>query len=215
MYPVSFSADYVEGRSRLTTFFRLILAIPHFIVLFVFAIVALVVVVISWFAIVFTARYPDGLYGLVSRFVLYGTQVTAYATLLTDVYPAFGGSADYPIAITFSGPLDRYSRLKTGFRFILEIPILLLRYYVVGPLIELGAIGAWFVIVITGRMPRGLQDVLVLGSSWVARSDAYLFLLTETYPPFREDIQAVLSGDTAAPAATQTSAGTSSAIDVG
>lgn len=197
MYPVSFSADYVESRSRLTNFFRLILAIPHFLVLIVFFIVADVCVVIAWFAIVITGRYPEGLYNLVARFVLYGTQVTGYASLLTDAYPAFGGSEDYPVRMTFAGPLERYNRLKTGFRFILAIPIILLRYYVVGPLIELVALGAWFVIVITARMPRGLQDMLVLGQSFVARSDGYLFLLTETYPPFREDLQAVLTGTSA------------------
>jgi hypothetical protein len=200
MYPVSFSADYVEGRSRLTTFFRLILAIPHFIALFVFAIVAWIVVVIAWFAIVITGHYPAGLYSVAARFTLYATQVSGYLSLLTDSYPAFGGAEDYPVRMTFAGPLESYSRLKTGFRFILAIPIALLRYYVVGPLVELGALFAWFVIIITGKMPRGLQDMLVLGSSYASRTDAYLFLLTETYPPFREDMQAVFTGTTAAQA---------------
>jgi hypothetical protein len=122
MYPVSFAADYAERRSRLTTFFRLILAIPHIIVLYVWGIVTLVLAVIAWFAIVITARYPSGLYGAVSRFVLYATQVMAYLTFLTDAYPGFGGSTDYPVRMTFAGPLDRYSRLKTGFRFILAHP---------------------------------------------------------------------------------------------
>jgi hypothetical protein len=199
MYPVSFAADYVEGRSRLTTFFRLILAIPHMILLYVWGIVTYIVLVIAWFAIVFTARYPAPLYGFVSRFVRYATQVIAYTTLLTDAYPGFGGADDYPIRMTFAGPLERYSRAKTFFRFILAIPLLILRY-VAGILVELGAIGAWFVIVITGKMPQGLQDVLVLASSYTARSDAYLTLLTETYPPFREDMQAVFTGTTAAEA---------------
>ena len=46
-------------------------------------------------------------------------------------------------------------------------------------------------------MPRGLQDLLVLAESFTARSDAYLFLLTETYPPAREDLQAALTGTSA------------------
>lgn len=211
MYPVSFSADYVEGRSRLTTFFRLVLAIPHFIVLGVFGIVAFIVAVISWFAIVITAHYPETLYALVSRFVLYATQVTAYLTLLTDAYPAFGGSEDYPIRMTFSGPLERYSRLKTGFRFILAIPIVILRD-IAGFGLEVGAFFAWVVIVITGKMPRGLQDLMVLAESFTARSDSYLFLLTETYPPAREDLQAAMTGSTAP---SQASARTSSATDPG
>ena len=82
-------------------------------------------------------------------------------------------------------PLAEYSRLKTGFRFILAIPIVILRY-VIGLLLEVAAVAAWFVILITGRLPRGLFDVMVLANSYIARSDAYLFLLTETYPPFQD-----------------------------
>jgi hypothetical protein len=46
---------------------------------------------------------------------------------------------------------------------------------------------AWVVIVITGKMPRGLFDLMVLANSYTARSDAYLYLLTETYPPFQDE----------------------------
>ncbi|MGZ4225426.1 MAG: DUF4389 domain-containing protein [Solirubrobacteraceae bacterium] len=86
----------------------------------------------------------------------------------------------------FDGPLPTYSRLKTGFRFILAIPIVVLRY-VIGFLLEIGAIAAWFVILVIGRLPRGLFDVMVLANSYTARSDAYLLLLTETYPPFQDE----------------------------
>ena len=51
----------------------------------------------------------------------------------------------------------------------------------------MGAFAAWVVIVITGKLPRGLLDLMVLANSYLARSDAYLFLLTETYPPFQDD----------------------------
>jgi hypothetical protein len=56
-----------------------------------------------------------------------------------------------------------------------------------GLLLELGAVAAWVVIVVTGKMPRGLFDLMVLANSYTARSDAYLFLLTETYPPFQDE----------------------------
>ena len=86
----------------------------------------------------------------------------------------------------FDGPLEGYSRLKTLFRIILAIPIVILRY-VMNLLLEIGAFAAWFVILFTGKMPRGLFDVMVLANSYTARSDAYLFLLTETYPPFQDE----------------------------
>ena len=114
--------------------------------------------------------------------------MTAYAALLTDVYPPFNGADDpaYPVRMEFAGPLESYSRLKTLFRIILAIPIMVLRY-VMGLLLEIGAFAAWVVIVVTGKMPRGLFDLMVLANSYTARSDAYLFLLTETYPPFQDE----------------------------
>jgi hypothetical protein len=187
-YPVSFEADYVERRSRLTAFFRAILVIPVGIVLYVFGIIASFAVVIAWLVIVVTGRYPKGLYDFVASFVRFVARVTSYGVLLCDPYPPFGGSPDasYPVRMEFAGPLERYSRLKTLLRFILAIPIVILRY-VMGLLLEIGAFASWVVIVITGRMPRGLFDLMVLATSYTARSDAYIFLLTETYPPFQDE----------------------------
>ncbi len=83
-------------------------------------------------------------------------------------------------------PLSSYSRLKTFFRAIIAIPLVIIRY-IMGLLLEVGAVAAWFVIVVTGKMPQGLFDLMVLANSYTARSDAYLYLLTETYPPFQDD----------------------------
>jgi len=187
-YPVTFEADYVQRRSRLTAFFRLLLAIPLAIWLYVYALIATVAVVIAWFAIVFSARYPKGLYELVAGYTRFLARFTAYVVLLSDPYPPFWGSdrPDYPVRMQFAGPLEHYSRLRTLFRIILAIPIAILRY-VMNLLLEIGAVAAWVVIVITGRMPRGLFDLMVLANSYMARSDAYLLLLTETYPPFQDD----------------------------
>ncbi len=186
-YPVTFEADYVERRDRLTVFFRLILAIPLAIWLYVYAIVAYIAIVIAWFAIVITGTYPRGLYNFAAGFTRFLARFTAYTVLLCDPYPSFGGSEDpaYPVRMQFE-PLEHYSRLKTFFRIILAIPILILRY-VMNLMLEVGAIAAWFVIVITGKMPRGLFDLMVLANSYMARSDSYIALLTETYPPFQDE----------------------------
>jgi hypothetical protein len=186
-YPVTFEADYVERRNRLSAFFRLILVIPLAIVLYVFGIIAGIAIVIAWLAIVITGRYPQGLYDFVAGFNRFLARATGYAALLCDPYPPFGGSdaPEYPVRMQFAGPLKTYSRLKTLFRLILAIPILVLRY-VMNLLLEIGAVAAWVVIVVTGKMPRGLFDLMVLANSYMARSDAYVFLLTETYPPFQD-----------------------------
>jgi hypothetical protein len=199
-YPVTFEADYLQRRSRLSTFFRLILAIPLGLWLYVYGIVACVGLVIAWLAIVISGSYPRALYNFVAGFTRFQVRATAYIALLSDRYPSFGGSDDltYPVRMQFER-LEHYSRLKTFFRLILAIPILILRY-VMGLMLEIGAIAAWFVIVITGRLPRGLFDLMVLANSYTARSDAYLTLLTETYPPFQDD-QTRAAGTPPTPAA--------------
>jgi hypothetical protein len=187
-YPATFQADYTEQRSRLTTFFRLLLAIPLALWAYVFGVIGLIFVVISWFAIVITGRFPAPLYEFISGYTRFLARLTAYVSLLSDPYPPFAGAEreGYPVRMSFAGPLERYSRPKTFFRAILAIPVAVLRY-VMQLLLEVGALAAWFVILFTGKMPRGLFDVMVLANSYTARSDAYLFLLTETYPPFQDE----------------------------
>jgi hypothetical protein len=71
-----------------------LLAIPHFIVLFFLSIAALVCVLIAWFAILFTGRYPRGLFDFVEGVFRWWTRVIAYAfVLVTDEYPPFSLSA--------------------------------------------------------------------------------------------------------------------------
>jgi hypothetical protein len=187
-YPVTFEADYVSERSRVTAFFRLLIAIPLMIWAYVLGILTALVVVIAWFAIVITGRYPAALYKFVAGYTRLLARVIAYVSLLCDPYAPFGTSDDsaYPVRMSFAGPLERYSRARTFFRIVLAIPIAILRY-VMQLLLEVGAVAAWFVIVITGKMPRGLFDVMVLANSYISRSDAYLYLLTETYPPFQDE----------------------------
>jgi hypothetical protein len=186
-YPVTFEVDYVERRSRLTVLLRLLLVIPVAIWLSILGVVAYVALVLAWFAIVITASFPEPLYDFVAGFTRMTARVTAYGSLLTDAYPPFGLGDDpsYAVRMQFTR-LPSYSRLKTFFRALLSIPIVILRY-VMNLLLELGGLAAWIVIVVTGKLPRGLFDVMVLANSYISRSDAYLFLLSETYPPFQDE----------------------------
>src|SRR6476661_8402822 len=129
-YRVTFKADYVEKRSRLTTFFRLLLAIPHIIFLYFYGLAAGVLVIVAWFALLFTGRYPQGMYDFVGGSLRYSTRVYGYLWLLTDEYPPFSGSAatPYPVDLNISAPKSEYSRLKVLFRLILAIPVLIIHY---------------------------------------------------------------------------------------
>lgn len=88
-YPITVGAVYPEKLSRLSTFFRLILVIPQAIVLYLVQIVAGIFLFFSWFAILFTGKYPKGLFNFVSGYLRWSTRVSGYILLLTDKYPPF------------------------------------------------------------------------------------------------------------------------------
>jgi hypothetical protein len=189
-----YQADYVERRSRLTTFFRLLLVIPHWIVLYFYGIAAAICALIAWFALVITARYPRALYDFVAGYVRYATAVLGYTLLLTDDYPPFSGdTGGYPVRLLVPPPQSHYSRLKAFFRFILVIPIAIV-IYAMQIVYSFGAFIAWFAIVVLGRQPRPLQEMIDLGLGYQQRAYAYMYLLTEDWPPFSNEAPATLPG---------------------
>jgi hypothetical protein len=191
-HSVTFEMDYAERRSRLTAFFRLILAIPHVIVLTLYSIAAGIVVIIAWFALLFTGRYPQGMYDFIAGFLRYSTYVYGYTFLATDVYPPFSGSpaVGYPVRLMIGPPKPQYSRLKVLFRIILAIPPLLITY-AMQVVAQVGAVLAWFAIVFLGRQPKALQDMIQLGLSYQQRAYAYVLLITEDWPSFTDEPAAV------------------------
>lgn len=184
-YPVSFEMDYVERRSRLTTFLRWLLATPHFLFAMLYGVGAFVVVVIAWFALLFTARWPASLYDFMAGFLRYWARLGAYIYLGVDRYPPFGGGEepDYPVHVHVDPPLGRYSRLKVFFRPLYAIGAYIIRY-AMGIVLLFVALVSWFVIVVTGRQPQSLQNAIGFALNYTITSDALLFLVTETYPPF-------------------------------
>jgi hypothetical protein len=191
-HPVTFEMDYVERRSRLTTFFRLILAIPHWIVLSLYSIAAGIVVIIAWFALLLTGSYPRGMYDFVAGFLRYSTYVYGYTLLATDVYPPFSGSPadEYPVRLVIGPPKPEYDRLKVLFRIILAIPPLVITY-AMQVVAQVGAVLGWFAIVVLGRQPKALQDMIQLGLSYQQRAYAYVLLVTEDWPSFTDEVPAM------------------------
>lgn len=186
MYPISFDADpALEGRNRLTSFFRYIVAIPWLIVAYIYGIVAEIVAIIAWFAIVFTGKYPEGLYNFNAGYLRMSTRTNSYLYLLTDEFPPFGGenAPQYPVRIGVPAPLDKYDRLKTGLRLIIGIPVMLLAF-VQSIILYVCAIVAWFVILFTGKLGEGLFNPMRSAMAYLARGGGYFLLLTEDWPPF-------------------------------
>jgi hypothetical protein len=201
MYPVHFEADFQPEQNRATTFFRIILAIPWFIVAYVYEIVALFTVFIAWVAIVITGRYPEGLYKLNAGFVRYYVRTFSWMYLQTDEWPPFGIADDpaYPIRVNIGAREERQNRLTVFFRIILALPLLILTYAVSYVHLFLAVI-AWLTIVFRGYLPEGVNSAMTYCNSFYARLYGYLALLTDVYPPVGEE-KSKGGGPTAAPAA--------------
>jgi uncharacterized protein DUF4389 len=181
-------------RSRLTVFFRFFLALPHLIVLGVWSLIALLMAIINWFAILFTGRTVGG--DLQVRYLRYFTHVDAYLNLAANPFPGFGGEADvYPIEVEVS-EARRQSRWKTGFRFVLALPALLLASTFGAAGVQVGggnfrtsfgiiaaaAFLGWFASLVRARMPQGLRDLIVYGLGYSVQVAAYFLLVTDRYP---------------------------------
>ena len=177
----------MEGRSRSRTGFRLILAIPWLILGSAYVFAAFIVAFMAWFAIVFTGRYPAGLYSFNAGVIRYIARANAFFNLQTDEWPPFGfeEATGYPIRAPVDAPLELYSRLKTGFRLILGFPVLFM-LYLIGTVYPLVAAIAWFHIVFTGRTAAGTHNVLSYGLAYQLRATAYFLLMPETLPPISQ-----------------------------
>lgn len=180
-YPIRFVVTDDLRRTRLTVFFRFLLAIPHFIWISLWGIVAFVVAIVNWFATLFAGQSPAGLHEFLARFLRYSTHVYAYAFLLADPYPGFAGDPGYPVDLEVDPPVPQ-NRLTVFFRILLAIPALLIGR-ILFYLAELLAFLGWFVSLFAGRMPQGMRDLGVFCLRYDQQAQAYLFLLTERYPP--------------------------------
>jgi len=186
-YPIAYDQSPPIKRSRLTVFFRWLLIIPHFIWAMLYGLAATVVVFIAWFALLFTGRYPAGMYEFVAGYARFYTRLNAYTYLVVDQYPPFDGGehAEYPVRLNIGLPQEKYSRLLVFFRFILVIPVFIF-IYVLSIWIQVVAIAIWFVAVIMGKTGAGLTEAMRFPMSYTARGYAYTLLLTDKYPPVSE-----------------------------
>jgi len=197
MYPISYEADFNPTPNRGTTFFRLILAIPWIVVLYVYLVLVAFTHLFAWVAVVILGRYPQPLYKFNSGVVRFSVRFYAWAYLQTDVWPPFGIGDDpsYPIRVNVAPAAERQSRLKAFFRIILVLPMLIVSYAV--NYLHLGAaIVAWLTIVFRGYQPEGIHNALTFVNGFYARVFGYYALLTDDYPPI--GIEAARSAEVAA-----------------
>lgn len=206
-YPVRLEADLEPDLSRWLWLVKWILLIPHFIVL-VFLFVGLAfTTLISWFAILLTARYPRPLFDYAVGVMRWGWRVTyySYSALGTDRYPPFTlADVDYPARLD----VEYQERLSRGLALVKWWLLAIPHYIIVGLMTsgaayvvtnpdgsetyEAGFSLLGFLVLVAGvsllfrnRYPGGLFDFIMGINRWGARVWTYVFLLHDEYPPFR------------------------------
>jgi hypothetical protein len=209
-HPVQLTVTDDLDRSRVTVFFRLLLAIPHIIWITLWSIGVLFAAIIAWFAALITGRLPQGLHDFFGMYVRYATHLGAYLGLAANPYPGFTGAPGYPVDISIP-ERQRQPRWKTAFRLFLAIPALMLAATLgsgfggggggysqaesdaasaaqwfgstgVGGVAAVCAFLGWFAALATGRMPLGLRNLGAYGLGYTAQAYAYVLLLTDRYP---------------------------------
>jgi hypothetical protein len=186
-------------RSRLTVFFRLLLAIPHLIWWVLWSIAALLAAVVNWVATLIAGRSPSALHRFLTAYVRYSTHLFAYLFLAANPYPGFTGAPGYPVDVEFAEP-ERQRRWVTALRIFLALPALLLAavfegtgfaswtgdgksaFWWGGGTLLTVAFFAWFACLALGRMPPGFRDLQTYGLRYLAQVGAYVFVLTDRYP---------------------------------
>lgn len=181
-----FALEVPSSRNRLTVALRVILTIPHFVVLALVGIAAALAIIVGWFAALGLGRLPDALARFAVRWIAYVTNVNAYVWLLTDRYPRFAFDdpdqpvePDHPVRAAFVP--TRLNRLAVLFRVVIAIPAYLLTVLASTGLWFIGFI-AWLIILFAGRLPDGLYNVIAVIIRYLARFYAYMSLVTGIYP---------------------------------
>jgi hypothetical protein len=190
-YPAVLSFDAPLQVARWRALVNWILAIPHFIVAYALNLVNEVLAVIGWFAIVFTGKLPEGIAGVQCMCMRYQLRASMFAGFLYEPYPPFSFSttpADpgdlQGLRIDFQPEYEGRNRLTVFFRIIMVIPYLIV-------LVLLGIAGfvcyliGFFAVLIMGAWPEGLRAFVVNVMRWGLRLQAYMYLLTDEYPPFQ------------------------------
>jgi hypothetical protein len=172
----------LRSQKRWTVLIRVILALPQLIVLYFLLLATFFVMIVGWFAALFTGRLPDGIREFLTGVLRYQVRVHGYLLLLVDEYPpfVFFDAPDYPIQVEVP-PATRLNRAAVLFRVILMIPA----WIVSGVVLEgwgVIAFFVWLIMLFTGRQPEPVFGATSAALRYETRFLAYAGMLTPTYP---------------------------------
>jgi hypothetical protein len=184
-YPVVYDVEYPERLSHWKPLVKWLLAIPQIIIVSLLGSVFQVLQLIAFFSILFTKKWPRGLFDFGLQIQRWTSNTFLYAfALMRDEYPPFSGEAgEYPLTLQVEYD-ENLSRWQIFVKWLLAIP-----HYLVLAVLWIGAsfaiLIAFFAVLFTGKYPRGLFDYVLGVIRWTARVQAYsMWLMTDRYPPF-------------------------------
>ena len=182
-YPGRLSIDYPDRNlNRVTTFFRVFVAIPILIVLMA---VGSTLCLGPLLMIVFRQKYPRWWFEFNLQMERFSTRVSSYLALMSDRYPSTDEEQSVHLDLDYPDVKRDLNQWMPLVKWLLAIP-----HYVVLVFLGIGAffavLIAWFAILFTGRYPRGIFNFVEGVMRWTLRVQAYaMLLITDRYPPFR------------------------------
>jgi hypothetical protein len=184
-YPIQVEADYPQaGIARWRPFFQSLLALPHFFVLAFVGFAGFFAWVGAFWAILFTGKYPEGIFNFLAGVQRWSTRVNGYSYLMTEQYPPFSlGEDPYPIRARFQYPAAGIARWRVLLHGIMAIPHFFV-LWLLGFALWVAVFVAAVAIVFTREYPQGVFDFVLGVMRWQVRVSGYLMWMTEEYPPF-------------------------------
>jgi hypothetical protein len=184
-YPARFDVEYPQRLSRWKIFVKWLLAIPHLIIINFLQLVGSLMVLIAFFSILFTKKWPRGMFDFMVQIQRWSMNTVVYAlTLQRDEYPPFSGEAgQYPVLLEVDYD-DDLSRWQIFLKWLFVLPHLIVLVFLAIAAYAAVLI-AFFAILFTGAYPRGMFDFVTGVLRWSIRVNAYgYWLMTDRYPPF-------------------------------
>jgi len=180
--------QHSRGQLLLRSFFGfLYMVIPHYFCLFFLGIWGAILLFLTWWAILFTGRYPRAFFDYQVKLYRWNLRLSARMFNLVDDYPAFGLNAEDSKTV-FEVPYpERYSRLQllliSFLGWLILIPHAFCLFFLAIGALFVNFI-AWWAVLITGKYPTGLHDYMVRFLRWFYRINVYLSFMTHGYPRF-------------------------------